>query len=158
MSRKRGQRGGESRASNTHRAVIYLRQQGIWGHYAGRVKTALRCHRRGVGRFRRVGGQAAGGSRREGGVARLRPAPIGPELQRAQPAFELKYRDRIPDVVRQTRPMQRDCYACTEFNYKWFANDIEEPYPRRREPSSVGKGACAWWADGPTSGAASVCG
>jgi choline dehydrogenase-like flavoprotein len=40
----------------------------------------------------------------------------------------LKYRDRVPDVVRQTRPIQKDCYACTEFNYKWFANDIDEPY------------------------------
>jgi choline dehydrogenase-like flavoprotein len=44
------------------------------------------------------------------------------------PAFELKYRDRIPDVIRRTRPVQKDCYACSEFNYKWFANDIDEPY------------------------------
>jgi choline dehydrogenase-like flavoprotein len=45
-----------------------------------------------------------------------------------QPGFELKYRDRLPETVRRTRPVQKDCYACTEFNYKWFANDIEEPY------------------------------
>ena len=44
------------------------------------------------------------------------------------PSFELKYRNRVPDVVRQTRPIQKDCYACTEFNYHWFANDIDEPY------------------------------
>ena len=44
------------------------------------------------------------------------------------PAFELKYRDRVPDMIRQTRPIQKDCYACSEFTYKWFANDIDEPY------------------------------
>ncbi len=44
------------------------------------------------------------------------------------PSFDLKYRNRIPDVIRQTRPIQKDCYACTEFNYHWFANDIDEPY------------------------------
>ena len=30
--------------------------------------------------------------------------------------------------MRRTRPTQRDCYACREWNYKWFANDLEEPY------------------------------
>ena len=44
------------------------------------------------------------------------------------PAFDLKYRNRVPEVVRQTRPIQKDCYACTEFNYQWFSNDIDEPY------------------------------
>ena len=24
--------------------------------------------------------------------------------------------------------MQKDCYACTEYNYDWFVNDLEEPY------------------------------
>ena len=43
-------------------------------------------------------------------------------------AFDLKYRDRAPDVIRRTRPKQKDCYACTEFTYDWFANDLEEPY------------------------------
>jgi choline dehydrogenase-like flavoprotein len=42
--------------------------------------------------------------------------------------FELKYRDRAPEIIRKTRPRQKDCYACTEFNYDWFANDLEEPY------------------------------
>ena len=45
-----------------------------------------------------------------------------------QPGFELKYRDRLAEAVRRTRPVQKDCYACTEFNYQWFANDIDEPY------------------------------
>jgi choline dehydrogenase-like flavoprotein len=44
------------------------------------------------------------------------------------PAFDLKYRNRVPEVVRRTRPIQKDCYACTEFNYQWFSNDIDEPY------------------------------
>jgi len=43
-------------------------------------------------------------------------------------AFELKYRNQAPEVIRRTRPRQKDCYACTEFNYDWFANDLEEPY------------------------------
>ena len=32
------------------------------------------------------------------------------------------------DLLRKTRPRQTDCYACTEFNADWFANDLEEPY------------------------------
>jgi choline dehydrogenase-like flavoprotein len=44
------------------------------------------------------------------------------------PTFELKYRDCAPQLIRNTRPVQKDCYACTEYNYHWFANDLEEPY------------------------------
>lgn len=44
------------------------------------------------------------------------------------PPFALKYRDRAPEVIRKTRPRQKDCYACMEYNYDWFCNDIEEPY------------------------------
>ncbi len=44
------------------------------------------------------------------------------------PAYELKYRDRASEWMRRTRPRQRDCYACREWNYKWFVNDLEEPY------------------------------
>ncbi len=43
-------------------------------------------------------------------------------------AYELKYRDKASDFMRRTRPRQRDCYACREWNYKWFVNDLEEPY------------------------------
>src|ERR671913_2363789 len=43
------------------------------------------------------------------------------------PAHALPYRARADDVIRQTRPRQRDCYACREWNYDWFANDIDEP-------------------------------
>jgi choline dehydrogenase-like flavoprotein len=42
--------------------------------------------------------------------------------------FDLKYRDRAPELIRRTRPRQKDCYACTEYNVDWFANDLEEPY------------------------------
>jgi choline dehydrogenase-like flavoprotein len=42
--------------------------------------------------------------------------------------FQLKYRNKAHDLIRRTRPTQKDCYACTEFNYDWFANDLEEPY------------------------------
>jgi choline dehydrogenase-like flavoprotein len=45
-----------------------------------------------------------------------------------EPAFKLKYRDHAPDVIRKTRPIQKDCYACMEYNYDWFANDLDEPY------------------------------
>lgn len=42
--------------------------------------------------------------------------------------FDLTYRDRAHELIRRTRPKQKDCYACTEHNYDWFANDLEEPY------------------------------
>jgi choline dehydrogenase-like flavoprotein len=48
-------------------------------------------------------------------------------VEHVQP-FELKYRDRAPDLIRRTRPRQKDCYACTEYTVDWFANDLEEPY------------------------------
>ena len=42
--------------------------------------------------------------------------------------FQLKYRDKAPEIIRLTRPIQKDCYACMEYNYHWFANDLDEPY------------------------------
>ena len=45
-----------------------------------------------------------------------------------QHAFQLKYRDRASEVIRKTRPVQKECYACMEYNYDWFCNDLEEPY------------------------------
>jgi choline dehydrogenase-like flavoprotein len=44
------------------------------------------------------------------------------------PVFKMKYRDRAHDLLRRTRPRQKDCYACTESNVDWFVNDLEEPY------------------------------
>ena len=43
------------------------------------------------------------------------------------PAFKLKYRNHSPVMVK-TRPIQRQCYACMEYNYEWFVNDLENPY------------------------------
>jgi choline dehydrogenase-like flavoprotein len=51
----------------------------------------------------------------------------GDYREHARP-FDLKYRDSAPEIVRRTRPTQKDCYACTEYNADWFANDLEEPY------------------------------
>src|SRR5258708_38800328 len=45
-----------------------------------------------------------------------------------KPAFELKYRNRAPEIVRKTRPVQVKFGVCNEYTYKWFANDLEEPY------------------------------
>jgi choline dehydrogenase-like flavoprotein len=50
------------------------------------------------------------------------------DFREHRPDFELKYRNRAPEIVRKTRPRQSECYACTEHNYDWFANDLEEPY------------------------------
>lgn len=44
------------------------------------------------------------------------------------PAQALPYRGRAPELIRRTRPVQKDCYACTEWTYDWFRNDLEEPY------------------------------
>jgi len=43
------------------------------------------------------------------------------------PSYKLKYRNHSPEVMR-TRPIQRQCYACMEYNYEWFVNDLENPY------------------------------
>ncbi len=50
-----------------------------------------------------------------------------------EPVFDLKYRNMkfrepVSPIIRQTRPIQGQCYACTEYNYHWFANDHDEPY------------------------------
>jgi choline dehydrogenase-like flavoprotein len=44
------------------------------------------------------------------------------------PAHALPYRNRADESMRRTRPQQKDCYACREWNYDWFANDLDEPY------------------------------
>ena len=52
----------------------------------------------------------------------------GADFREHVPAYDLPYRDRASELIRRTRPRQRDCYACREWNYKWFVNDLEEPY------------------------------
>jgi choline dehydrogenase-like flavoprotein len=49
------------------------------------------------------------------------------EFTEHMPAYKLKYRDQSPEIVR-TRPIQKQCYACMEYNYEWFVNDLENPY------------------------------
>ena len=54
-------------------------------------------------------------------------AVTGREFTEHMPSFQLKYRNHSPEVM-QTRPIQRQCYACMEYNYEWFVNDLENPY------------------------------
>ena len=48
------------------------------------------------------------------------------EFSEHKPSFKAKYRNRAPAVIRKTRPVQG--FFCNEYNYSWFANDLEEPY------------------------------
>ena len=45
-----------------------------------------------------------------------------------KPAFELKYRNKAPEIVRKTRPIQSKFDVCNEYTADWFVNDLEEPY------------------------------
>ncbi len=54
-----------------------------------------------------------------------RPLPEK-EFCEHKPPFALPYRDRAPEVIKKTRPIQK--LFCNEYNYQWFANDLEEPY------------------------------
>jgi choline dehydrogenase-like flavoprotein len=56
-----------------------------------------------------------------------RPLSDGDYREHVQP-YELKYQARANDLIRRKRPVQKDCYACTEYNESWFCNDIDEPY------------------------------
>ena len=50
------------------------------------------------------------------------------EFTEHQAPFQVKYRDRAHEVIRKTRPIQSRSYACMENNYKWFVNDLKNPY------------------------------
>jgi choline dehydrogenase-like flavoprotein len=56
-----------------------------------------------------------------------RPLGDGDYREHVQP-YQLKYQARANDFIRRNRPVQKDCYACTEYNESWFCNDIDEPY------------------------------
>jgi choline dehydrogenase-like flavoprotein len=45
-----------------------------------------------------------------------------------KPRFELKYHNLSRELIRKTRPVQSVFEVCTEYNYEWFANDLDEPY------------------------------
>jgi len=49
------------------------------------------------------------------------------EYREHTPSFRLEQRNRTPELLRRTRPIQAGA-GCDEFNYKWFLNDLEEPY------------------------------
>jgi choline dehydrogenase-like flavoprotein len=54
--------------------------------------------------------------------------PVSPkEFTEHMPAYKLKYRGHSPEIER-TRHVQKQCYACMEYNYDWFVNDLENPY------------------------------
>lgn len=45
--------------------------------------------------------------------------------------WQLPYLGMSPKVI-QDRPIQGRCYACTEYNYKWFVSDTENPYTQQK--------------------------
>src|ERR1700757_5062607 len=45
-----------------------------------------------------------------------------------KPAFELKYRNMAPEIIRKTRPIQSKFDVCNEYTQDWFINDFDEPY------------------------------
>ena len=49
------------------------------------------------------------------------------EFTEHMPAYKLHYRDLSPEIAR-TRPVQKQCYACMEYNYDWFVDDLQNPY------------------------------
>ena len=51
------------------------------------------------------------------------------EFTEHKPVFQLKHRNIAgAGDWRKTRPVQTQCYACTEYNYDWFVDDLENPY------------------------------
>src|SRR5215471_6501944 len=49
------------------------------------------------------------------------------EFTEHMPAYKLRFRGLSAEIVK-TRPVQKQCYACMEYNYDWFVNDLENPY------------------------------
>ncbi|MEZ5352089.1 MAG: GMC family oxidoreductase [Bryobacteraceae bacterium] len=43
-------------------------------------------------------------------------------------SWQLPYLGMNQSKIREDRPIQGRCYACTEGNHKWFVNDHENPY------------------------------
>lgn len=51
------------------------------------------------------------------------------EFTEHKTVFQLKYRDTYgAGEWRKRRPVQVQCYACTEYNYDWFVDDVDNPY------------------------------
>jgi choline dehydrogenase-like flavoprotein len=45
--------------------------------------------------------------------------------------WQLPYLGMSPKIIKD-RPIQGRCYACTEYNYKWFVSDVENPYTQEK--------------------------
>jgi glucoside 3-dehydrogenase (cytochrome c) catalytic subunit len=54
---------------------------------------------------------------------KVRPKEFSEHVQ----PYQLKYRGLSPEIKKR-RPIQSQIYACRESNYKWFVDDIENPY------------------------------
>src|SRR5262249_31503751 len=70
-----------------------------------------------------------------------------------KPSFRLKYRNLAPEIVRKTRPIQSKFDVCSEYNYDWFVNDLEEPYTTPGDKPFLWMGRLR-----VTGGGAKVCG
>ncbi|MBV8549805.1 MAG: GMC family oxidoreductase [Acidobacteriaceae bacterium] len=53
------------------------------------------------------------------------------EFTEHKPAWQLPYLGHSP-LVSETRPIQSTCPSCTEYNYKWFVDDHENPYTQEK--------------------------
>ena len=45
--------------------------------------------------------------------------------------WQLQYLGFSPRVFKE-RPIQGRCYACSEYNYKWFVSDVDNPYSQEK--------------------------
>jgi len=53
------------------------------------------------------------------------------EFTEHKPSWQLPYLGYSP-IVSRSRPIQSTCPSCTEYNYKWFVNDHENPYTQEK--------------------------
>src|SRR6184192_2705871 len=70
-----------------------------------------------------------------------------------KPAFELKYRNKAPEILNKTRPIQSK-FACNEYNPIGSSTTSRNPKPLLLANHSTGWAACASQAAAPTYGAA----
>src|SRR5256886_17654525 len=47
------------------------------------------------------------------------------DFREHKPLFELRYRNKAPELVKKTRPVQSQLGACDEYTSDWFCNDLE---------------------------------
>ena len=72
---------------------------------------------------------------------RVTPAEFTEHVQ----PYQLEYRGKSPEIARN-RPIQSMKYACRESNYKWFVDDIDNPYTHDpRQAFSMDALPHCWW-------------